>query len=194
MNKKIVWCILASVVIHTSSVFAQAVTSDDFVLKNASGQTTARLTTSGEGTPALFFYDVNNKIRISIGLYKDGVPGVVLNDENEKAGAIMRLVSNQGNPVLVLKENGEDKLIIDKNGVPKSTSSSPIVSLALAFLAGIFGGMLGVTFMPKNKQVPPSAPVSAPTSFPVAQSTIVPITQPSTQPISQPFITPPSTA
>ncbi len=168
MNKKIVWCIHASVVMHTSSVFAQAVTSDDFVLKNAKGETTARLTTSGEGTPALFFYDANQKIRISIGLYGDGVPGVVLNDENEKAGAIMRLVTNQGEPVLVLKENGQDKLIIDKNGLPKSTSSAPVVSLALAFLAGIFGGMLGATFMPKNKLTP--APLA------VAPSTIVSLT------------------
>ena len=29
----------------------------------------------------------------------------------------MRMVNNQGDPVLVLKEYGQDKVIIDKNGI-----------------------------------------------------------------------------
>lgn len=139
---------------YTSAVFAQAVTSDDFVLKNSQGEVTARLTTSGEGTPALFFYDANKKVRISIGLYSDGVPGVVLNDENEKAGAIMRLVTNQGNPVVVLKENGQDKIIIDKNGLPKSGATSQMVPLALATLFGFFGGLLSIVFGRKKESTP----------------------------------------
>ncbi len=128
------------------SVWAQIVRSENFVLTDAAGNMTAQLTTWGEGTPALFFYDTHNIPRISIGLYGDGVPGVVLNDEKWNAGAILRLVDNAGNPVLVLKENGQDKLIIDKNGLPPvRTGPSYLMLLLIAFLWGAFGGFL--TFM-----------------------------------------------
>lgn len=79
------------------------------------------------------------------------MPGVVLNDENEKAGAIIRLVTNQGNPVVVLKENGQDKIIIDKNGLPKSGASSQVVTLVLATLFGFFGGLLSMAFGRKKE-------------------------------------------
>ena len=42
---------------------ASAVTSDDFQLVGPDGKVTARLTTSKEGTPALFFYDQHGKNR-----------------------------------------------------------------------------------------------------------------------------------
>ncbi len=151
MNKKTFYVFLSTLYISISSVYAQAVTSDDFVLKNARGQVTARLTTSGEGTPALFFYDENQKVRISIGLYGDGVPGIVLNDDQEKAGAIMRLVSNNGNPVLVLKENGQDKLIIDKNGMPKVGRGSQLVLLISASICGFIGGLVANSFFKKRE-------------------------------------------
>ena len=133
-----------------SSVSAQTLSSDNFVLKGANGKVTAQLTTSGEGTPALFMYDDNNVVRISIGLYAGGIPSVVLNDDTGKAGAIMRLVNNNGNPVLVLKESGQDKLIIDKNGVP-SKGLSTIVILILASLFGFIGGFVAVTILQKRQ-------------------------------------------
>jgi hypothetical protein len=80
-------------------------------------------------------------VRISIGLYGDGVPGVVLNDEKGNASAIMRLVNNGGEPVVVLKENGQDKYIIDKNGIPNASSGSGSNTLViiLAVLSGTIG-------------------------------------------------------
>jgi hypothetical protein len=129
-------------------LFAETVTSDNFILKGKDGQTTAQLTTGGEGTPGLFFYDDNRKVRISIGLYGDNVPTIVLNDENENASAILRLINNQGDPVLVLKENGQDKLIINENGLPPTSSSKgSVLSLLLAFLAGILGSVVGTSYM-----------------------------------------------
>jgi hypothetical protein len=133
---------------HTVS--AQTVSSDNFVLKGANGKVTAQLTTSGEGTPALFFYDENNVVRISIGLYAGGIPSVVLNDNTGKAGAIMRLVNNNGNPVLVLKENGQDTLIIDKNGLPSKGLSTSIV-IILAILFGFIGGFVAVMVLQKKQ-------------------------------------------
>lgn len=126
------------------SLTARTVESDNFILTDEYGRTTAQLTKSGEWTPALFFYDTNGVVRISIGLYEDGVPGVVLNDDKWNAGAIMRLVNNSGDPVVVLKENGQDKYIIDKNGIPGNTWlwGSNIITLVVALLGGIIGWFL----------------------------------------------------
>lgn len=139
-------------------VQAQTVTGTNFILTSPNGNTTAQLTTSGEGTPALFFYDAKHTTRISIGLYPDGAPGIVLNDDTGKASAILRLVESNGSPVLVLKENGQDQLIIDKNGIP--VKSSPIFGsfgsfltgpiLILIFIAGLIGGLVFARFTLKK--------------------------------------------
>ncbi len=131
-----------AILMGVSFVSAQTVTGDNFVLKGSNGNMMAQLTTSGEGTPALFFYDSRNVVRISIGLYADGVPGVVLNDDTGKAGAIMRLVTNKGEPVVVLKENGIDKVIIDKNGMPKGKETSMLMIVLVAIFSGFVGGFL----------------------------------------------------
>lgn len=120
---------------------AQTVTSTDFKLKDQNGNVTAQLTTSGEGTPALFFYDRKQVPRISIGLYQGGIPGIVLNDELGNAVAILRLVQNDGNPVLVLKEDGQDKYIIDTNGIPTQKDDS-LLTIILAISAGLVRGFL----------------------------------------------------
>lgn len=127
------------------SVRAQTITGTDFVLTGPQGNITARLTTSGEGSPVLFFYDSRNTVRLSVGLYADGTPSVVLDDDSGRASAILRLVQNNGNPVLVLKENGQDKLVINKNGLPRQ--QLPIApSLGSGFAAGLIGGLLAAAF------------------------------------------------
>ncbi len=132
-------------------VSARTVESDNFILTDEYGRTTAQLTKSGEWTPALFFYDIHWTVRISIGLYGDGVPGVVLNDEKGNASAIMRLVNNGGEPVVVLKENGQDKYIIDKNGIPNtaSGSNSNTLVIILALLGGIIWWLIPSYFLTK---------------------------------------------
>jgi hypothetical protein len=127
---------------------AQTVTGTNFELRGANGALTAQLTTSKEGTPGLFFFDSSGVPRISIGLYPDGAPGVVLNDAQGNAGALMRLVDTNGNPVVVLKENGRDKVIIDKNGVPQN--SSTLMTLLAGFIAGIFGGIAGALLIKRS--------------------------------------------
>jgi len=131
-----------------ASARAQTVSGTDFRLYGQGGLLTAQLTTSGEGTPALFLYDANRVPRISIGVYADGAPGVVLNDSAGQAAAIMRLVNSAGGPVVVLKENGQDKVIIDKNGVPGSNNA-----YWPGLFAGFFGGLLGgVVLMGVNRK------------------------------------------
>ncbi|GAB0174177.1 MAG: hypothetical protein HHAS10_00560 [Candidatus Altimarinota bacterium] len=124
-------------------IFAQTVESDNFILTDGHGHTTAQLTKSGEGSPALFFYDTKGTPRISIGLYGDGVPGIVLNDQNGLATALLRMVNNQGEPVLVLKEYGQDKLIIDKDGARDNLPMSRNGGFTLNFIFGILGGLIG---------------------------------------------------
>ena len=142
MNKAVFVLLLSAVLLvapHAAS--AQTVTGTDFELKSASGTTTAQLTTSKEGTPALFFFDSHNVPRISIGLYPGGAPGIVLNDSQGRAAVLMRLLDTNGNPAVILKENGADKVVIDQSGVPLSTSNILIVIFA-GTAAGFCGGML----------------------------------------------------
>ncbi len=133
--------------------FAQTITGENFVLTGPDGKMTAQLATGGEGTPGLFFYDTRWVPRITIGLYGDQVPGIVLNDEKGLATALLRMVNNQWDPVLVLKENGQDHLIIDKNGIRNTPGSSPIGTMNIIFISlisGWFGGFLVFLMMQKK--------------------------------------------
>ena len=53
----------------------------------------------------------------------------------------LRLVQNNGNPVLVLKEDGQDKYIIDTSGIPAQKDTS-LLTIILAVCAGLVGGFL----------------------------------------------------
>ena len=101
----------------------ETVASDNFVPHDAGSKTTAQLTTSGGGTPAFFIYDTHGVVRVSVGLYPDGALGIVLNNSKGLAGAIMRLVENNGEPVVVLKENGQDCYVTRKDSPDASTAT-----------------------------------------------------------------------
>lgn len=136
-------------------VHAEPVVSDNFILRDAAGNTTAQLTTSGDGTPAFFIYDSHGVVRVSIGLYPDGAPGVVLNDSKGLAGAIMRLVDNNGEPVVVLKENGQDRYVIRKDGPDGATTpmSSPLMTVLFTATLSIIGSSL-MTLYILGKRLP----------------------------------------
>jgi hypothetical protein len=130
--------------------FAETLSSENFELHDKSGRLTAQLTTSSDGTPAFFIYDQNGVPRVSIGLYPDGAPGVVLNDDKGLAGAIMRLVNNNGEPVVVLKENGQDRYIIRKDG-PSFTAVSPMMVALLTLLFAMIGSALTTLYILKKR-------------------------------------------
>lgn len=135
--------------------FAQTITGENFVLTGPDGKMTAQLATGGEGTPGLFFYDTRWVPRITIGLYGDQVPGIVLNDENGLATALLRMVNNQWDPVLVLKENGQDRLIIDKNGIGNTSGGSPIGTMnmiLISLISGWVGGFFVFLIMQKKDE------------------------------------------
>lgn len=82
----------------------------------ADGRRLILLGTSGEGSPAIWLFDKNGKARISIGLYGDNNAGVVLNDEHERAVQIFRTVGARSSPVLVMKSEGRDRIVMGLDG------------------------------------------------------------------------------
>ena len=135
--------LIICVVFLPISLFANTVESENYILRDEQWRTTAQLTKSWEWTPALFFYDSKGVPRITIGLYGDGVPGIVLNDENWLATALLRMENNAWDPVLVLKEKWQDRYILDKNGVRMGSMGWWFSILQIFLLSLISGGIWG---------------------------------------------------
>jgi hypothetical protein len=91
-------------------------------LVDARGKLRAELAMSGDGGPALFFYDSAGRNRLVLGLYSPAeseYPFVVLNDTHQHAAGIFRLFGAHETPVVVLKNGGQDRSIYGLN--PNST-------------------------------------------------------------------------
>jgi hypothetical protein len=87
-------------------------------LLDAGGKMRAELAMSGDGGPALFFYDSAGKNRMVMGLYSPAegeAPSVVLNDPQQRAAGIFRLFGAHDTPVVVLKNQGRDRSIYGLN-------------------------------------------------------------------------------
>jgi len=82
----------------------------------ADGRRQIVMGTSGEGSPGIWIFDRNGKARLSIGLYGDNNASVVLNDEREQAVQIFRTVGEKSAPVLVMKSQGRDRIVMGLNG------------------------------------------------------------------------------
>lgn len=85
----------------------------------ADGRRQIVMGTSGEGSPGIWIYDRNGKVRLSLGLYGDNNASIVLNDENEQAVEIFRTVGERSMPVLVMKSQGRDRIVMGLNGPGK---------------------------------------------------------------------------
>ena len=91
-------------------------------LVDVRGKLRAELAMSGDGGPALFFYDSAGRNRLVLGLYSPAegeYPFVVLNDTQQHAAGIFRLFGAHETPVVVLKNGGRDRSIYGLN--PSST-------------------------------------------------------------------------
>jgi hypothetical protein len=91
-------------------------------LIDADGKVRAELATSGDGGPALFFYDRAGRNRMVLGLYSPAegeAPSLVLNDAEQRAAGIFRLFGARDTPVVVLKNQGRDRSVYGLN--PDST-------------------------------------------------------------------------
>jgi len=87
-------------------------------LVDAGGKARAELAISGDGGPALFFFDSAGRNRLVLGLYsraESEYPFVVLNDTQQHAAGIFRLFGAHETPVVVLKNDGRDRSIYGLN-------------------------------------------------------------------------------
>lgn len=83
-------------------------------LVDAHGKRRAEFAMSGDGGPALFFFDGAGRNRMVMGLYSPDegeAPFVVLNDSQQHAAGIFRLFGARETPVVVLKTQGRDRSI-----------------------------------------------------------------------------------
>ena len=128
----------AFLVIHldgsrTTSAFAatahpqNVLSASRIQLTDAGGKVRAELATSGDGGPALFFYDSAGRNRLVLGLYSPAegeAPSVVLNDAEQHAAGIFRLYGARDTPVVVLKSKGRDRSVYGLN----PTSTDPFLA------------------------------------------------------------------
>jgi hypothetical protein len=82
----------------------------------ADGRRQIVMGTSAEGSPGIWIYDRNGKVRLSLGLYGDNNASIVLNDQSEQAVQIFRTVGERSMPVLVMKAQGRDRIVMGLNG------------------------------------------------------------------------------
>jgi hypothetical protein len=78
----------------------------------ADGRRQIVMGTSAEGSPGIWIYDRNGKVRLSLGLYGDNNANIVLNDSSEQAVQIFRTVGERSVPVLVMKAQGKDRIVM----------------------------------------------------------------------------------
>lgn len=91
-----------------------ALSAQSIRMVDAHGRIRAELAMSGDGGPALFFFDEKGRNRMVLGLYAPGegeAPFVVLNDSQQHAAGIFRLFGGRDTPVVVLKSQGRDRSI-----------------------------------------------------------------------------------
>ncbi len=82
----------------------------------ADGRRQIVLGTSSEGSPGIWVFDKSGKVRLSLGLYADGNASLVLNDAGEQAVQIFRTVGPSSAPVLVMKAEGRDRIVLGLDG------------------------------------------------------------------------------
>jgi hypothetical protein len=103
------------------------VSASNIRLMDASGRMRAELAMSGDGGPALFFFDSAGRNRMVLGLYSPAegeAPSVVLNDAQQRAAGIFRLFGARDTPVVVLKNQGRDRSVFGLN----PTSTDPFLA------------------------------------------------------------------
>jgi hypothetical protein len=96
----------------------QVVSAGRIELLDTNGKVRAELAMSGDGGPALFFFDSAGRNRLVMGLYSAAegeAPSVVLNDARQQAAGIFRLFGAHDTPVVVLKSQGRDRSVYGLN-------------------------------------------------------------------------------
>lgn len=91
------------------------ISTQSLELVDKTGHRVLLLTTTAAGSPGIWLFDRAGKSRLNLGLYEDGNPFMVLNDTSEQAVQVLRSVGENNSPVLVLKSQGQDRVIMGLN-------------------------------------------------------------------------------
>jgi hypothetical protein len=138
-NKGIIVCaVLAGFFggLMSNGIFAEAqsnypkvVSAENFQLVDNNGKRVGSWANCGSGSPCLNFFDVNGNVRLQLGIYnaagEAGLPFVILNSNGGDPKAILRLVGQNEAPVLVMKNNNMDKMVM---GLDFANSSEPFLA------------------------------------------------------------------
>lgn len=107
---------------------SRAVSSQNFQLVDNNGKMRGSWTNCSGGSPCLNLFDDQGKLRLQLGIYsaagEAGLPFIILNNERQEPKAILRLVGGNAAPVLVLKNNNQDKMIM---GLDFQNSEEPFL-------------------------------------------------------------------
>lgn len=91
-----------------------------FELADSKGRRRILIGSTDSGSPGIWFFDKEGKVRLNLGLYDDDSPFIVLNDDNQLAVQIFRTLGNGKAPVLVMKSAGQDRLVMGLNADQKA--------------------------------------------------------------------------
>jgi hypothetical protein len=113
---------LGALLVAASPAGAQlsALLGDHLSLRDAHGRRYIDAAKSAGGGHAIFFLDGQDRSRMEVGLYDDGLPMVVLESQQHTAKAILRLAGSNHSGVLVFKDKqNRDRMILglDMNGL-----------------------------------------------------------------------------
>lgn len=105
------------------------VASERFELVDNNGRVSGLWTSCGAGSPCINFMDENGILRLQLGLYNSpgeaGLPFITLNNERGEVKALVRLFGGQAAPVVILKNKGQDRLVM---GLDLQTSEQPFLA------------------------------------------------------------------
>jgi len=114
VGSRLEWTTTSAAAQPTSA--ASVVSTRTLEVVGADGRRQLVMGTGTEGSPGIWIYDRNGKVRLSLGLYGDNNASIVLNDESEQAVEIFRTVGPHSAPVLVMKAQGRDRIVMGLNG------------------------------------------------------------------------------
>jgi len=93
----------------------RTISSMFFRLVDAQGRKRGVIGASTEGSPGIWLFDKNGVARLNMGLYPDQNSYIVLNDKFGRAVQIFRTIGGSNAPVLVMKANGRDRIVMGLN-------------------------------------------------------------------------------
>ena len=89
------------------------VRSTSLVLEDAAGRRKITLDRTADGGSSLFFFDSQDRSRMEVGTYGDGLPFVVLEGEHHTPKALLRMAGPNQSGVLVFKDkHNRDRMIL----------------------------------------------------------------------------------